>query len=79
MNLVWQQLVDGNDRYLIADESLQSLLSERDIQPGSAVIAYCRSGIRASVGYLALKHLDYDVKLYDGSYLEWMNRGMPVE
>ena len=79
VNLVWQELVDGNASYLESSEVLEEKLEARQISPESPVIAYCRSGIRASVGYLALKQLGYDVKLYDGSYLEWMNRGMPVE
>lgn len=79
VNLVWQQLVDGNDSYLLSEGNLSRLLDSRGVSREAPVIAYCRSGIRASVGYLALRQLGYDVKLYDGSYLEWMNRGMPVE
>ena len=79
VNLVWQELVDGNDGYLKSPEALRALLQDRQVNADAPVIAYCRSGIRASVGYLALKQLGYDVRLYDGSYLEWMNRGMAVE
>ena len=79
VNLVWQELVDGNDGYLKSPEALRTLLQAREVSADAPVIAYCRSGIRASVGYLALKQLGYDVRLYDGSYLEWMNEGMPVE
>ena len=79
VNLAWQELVYGSDGYLKPAEELRELLAARDVAPGTPVIAYCRSGIRASVGYLALKQLGYDVRLYDGSYLEWMNEGMPVE
>ena len=79
VNLVWQYLVDGNESYLISEEKLKEMLAARGIGENQPVIAYCRSGIRAAVGYLALSHLGYDVKLYDGSYLEWMNQGMPVE
>lgn len=78
-NLVWQELVDGRASYLKPEGELRQLLQSRGVPPGAPVIAYCRSGIRASVGYLALKQLGYDVRLYDGSYLEWMNEGMPVE
>ncbi len=79
LNLVWQQLVDGNDSYLLSEDRLRQLLETGGVSQDTPVIAYCRSGIRASVGYLALKQLGYNVKLYDGSYLEWMNQGMPVE
>ena len=79
VNLVWQELVDGNAAYLKSEDDLRQLLQSRGVPEDGQVIAYCRSGIRASVGYLALKRLGYDVRLYDGSYLEWMNEGMPVE
>lgn len=79
VNLVWQQLVDGNDSYLLPEDGLRQLMESSGVTSGSRVIAYCRSGIRASVGYLALKQMGYDAKLYDGSYLEWMSQGMPVE
>ena len=79
VNLVWQELVDGSGGYLKAEAELRELLESKGVAPARPVIAYCRSGIRASVGYLALQQLGYDVRLYDGSYLEWSNREMPVE
>ena len=79
VSLVWQDLVEGPASYLKAPEVLRELLDSRNVGKEDAVIAYCRSGIRASVGYLALQQLGYNVRLYDGSYLEWMNRDMPVE
>jgi len=79
VNLAWQQRVDGNESHLLSEEMLRQWLESVAVGRDAPVIAYCRSGIRASVGYLALKQLGYDVRLYDGSYLEWMNQGMPVE
>ena len=79
VNLVWQELAGKSGAYLQSPEALQGMLDSRNVGKDDTVIAYCRSGIRASVGYLALKQLGYNVRLYDGSYLEWMNRGMPVE
>jgi 3-mercaptopyruvate sulfurtransferase SseA len=43
------------------------------------VIAYCRSGPRAALGYMALKAIGCDVRLFDGSYAEWSKAGLPVE
>ena len=49
------------------------------IAEGEPVIAYCRSGIRAAVTWLALDQAGYTVSLYDGSYAEWMDSDQPVE
>lgn len=40
-----------------------------DVNP--TVIAYCRTGMQASVTYFVLRYLGYDVTLYDGSFAEW--------
>ena len=79
VNLSWTELVDGNGGYLKPPAALREQLAAQDINPTDRVIAYCRSGIRASVGWLALQQLGMEVRLYDGSYQEWMNRGMAVE
>ncbi len=79
LHLVWQELVDGSAGCLKPAVELQALLSARPVTPQMPVIAYCRCGARDSVGCLALKRLGCQVRLYDGSYLEWMNRELPVE
>ena len=45
------------------------------------VIPYCRTGMRASIGYLALRLLDYPkIRMYDASMIEWGNRPeLPIE
>ena len=79
VNLPWTELVDGSGRYLQPPAAMRERLAAQGINPPDKVIAYCRSGIRASVGWLALQQLGMDVRLYDGSYQEWMHRGMAVE
>ena len=79
VNLPWQELVDGSGGYLKPAAALRELLAGRNINPQDEVITYCRSGIRAAVGWLALQQLGMNVRLYDGSYLEWSGRGMAVE
>ena len=52
---------------------------EVGITPGDEVVAYCRSGVRASLAYLSMQQVGYDIRLYDGSYSEWMDSGNSVE
>ena len=70
----------GADGNLYGDEeTLREWLAAAGIAEGDPVIAYCRSGIRAAVTWLALDQMGYDVTLYDGSYAEWMDSDQPVE
>jgi thiosulfate/3-mercaptopyruvate sulfurtransferase len=78
-NLVWRELADPPRKILATETHLQELLKSASVLPGQKIVAYCRSGPRAALGYLALKQLGYDVRLYDGSYAEWARSGMPVE
>ena len=39
---------------------------------GQTIVAYCKSGMRASLTFVILRALGYpDVRLYDGSWNEW--------
>ena len=79
IHLAWSELAGEGGRLLIEEERLQQALASVGISPDDSVIAYCRSGLRASLPYLAMKQAGYDVRLYDGSYVEWMMSGNPVE
>ena len=71
--------VAGRDgRILVDDTLLRERLSAAGIAPGDRAIVYCRSGVRASLTYMAMRQAGYDVRLYDGSYAEWMDCGHPV-
>lgn len=54
-------------------------ISANDGSGNGRVIAYCRTGVRAALGFLALAQLGFKVSLYDGSYVEWARNGLPVE
>ncbi|MBM4244856.1 MAG: sulfurtransferase [Deltaproteobacteria bacterium] len=48
--------------------------------PTETTVTYCLVGWRASVAWLTLRWLGYgDVRVYDGSWLEWGAGGFPVE
>lgn len=79
VNIVWRDLVGSQQEVLASPERIRQLVSDAGIQPDDTVVAYCRLGMRAAVGYLALQQAGYDVRLYDRSYAEWARSGLPVE
>jgi thiosulfate/3-mercaptopyruvate sulfurtransferase len=79
IHLAWSELAGADGRLLIEPERLETALSSVGIGRDDSVIAYCRSGLRAALPYLSMKQAGYNVRLYDGSYAEWMMSGNPVE
>ena len=63
------------DGALRPPHELRALYQHAGVSKDSANIAYCRTGMQASVTYFVLRYLGYDAVLYDGSYLEWSNAG----
>ena len=78
-NIMWRAFLGPDHDYLDSAENIKRRLSDSGISDGDSVVTYCRVGMRAALGYLALKQLGYDVRLYDGSYAEWSGVGLPVE
>jgi thiosulfate/3-mercaptopyruvate sulfurtransferase len=79
VNVVWRELGSPPERLLKGREQIERMLGDAGIRRGDTVIAYCRSGPRASLGYLALRELGYEARLFDGSYAEWLHAGLPAE
>jgi thiosulfate/3-mercaptopyruvate sulfurtransferase len=79
VNIVWRDLVGARQEVLALPERIEQLLNAAGIQRGDTIVGYCRSGLRAAVGYLALQQAGYDIRLYDRSYAEWARSGLPVE
>ena len=79
VNLPHSDMAGAGGRMLIEPELLRRRLATVGITPGDAVVAYCRSGVRASLAYLSMRQSGYEVRLYDGSYAEWMDSDHPVE
>jgi len=74
-NVFWRTfLVSDTDERLRPESALRALLQGAGAAPGIEVVTYCGSGALSSVGYFVARYLGYDVKLYDGSYIDWSAR-----
>jgi thiosulfate/3-mercaptopyruvate sulfurtransferase len=71
--------VTGPDGKLKSREELRQMFTEAGYKPGDHVIAYCHIGIQATAVVFAARTLGIDAKLYDGSFQDWVKRGLPVE
>jgi len=71
-------LVDDTSHLFRPDPELRELFRNVGMNPKKRTVVYCGSGIRASVSYLAARHLGYPALLYDGSYEEWKELDMPL-
>jgi thiosulfate/3-mercaptopyruvate sulfurtransferase len=75
--LPWDTLVAADGRFLPRDQ-LHARLASAGAVTGKPVVSYCMVGMRASVVYLVARHLGYNVKLYDGSMIDWSRKKLPV-
>lgn len=71
--------IGANGNILRPSPQLDELFVSRGVASDSQTIAYCRTGLRAALGFLALTQLGRPVSLYDGSYSEWSAAGLPIE
>ena len=60
-------------------ERLRQDFEKKGITKDKQIICYCHSGIRAAHTYLQLKQAGFEnVKLYDGSIIDWAKRKYPL-
>ena len=70
----WKSLETG-DSELLPRTELAKMFANAGIQPGQKVISYCRTGLRASMVYFVAKYLGHPAAMYDGSVVEWVQKG----
>jgi thiosulfate/3-mercaptopyruvate sulfurtransferase len=78
ISLDWREFGDSR-RLLKSDTETRRLLDAAGVKADAPLITYCRSGPRAALGYLALRQAGYEARLFDGSFLQWSQAGLPVE
>lgn len=78
-HLYWERLmVSRSDPRFRSEAELRALFEEAGAAPGDTVVAYCFIGMRASVAYFVGRLLGYETRLYDGSWVDWSERKLPV-
>ncbi len=76
VNLPWPDfMVDTNKTLLKQGEELCGILEKKEVTPKKLVLIYCGTGREATNEFLFLKfYLKYPrVKLYEGSFTEWVS------
>lgn len=80
INIPYKDFLNDHNAFKSKAE-LEQLVSKYNLTPDKPVIAYCQTSIRAAVIYAGLKNIlgFKNVKVYDGAYLDWVNKGNRVE
>jgi len=73
VNVVGTDAVNKEDHTFKSVDDIHKLFDAKGITPDKPIYVYCHSGDRSAHAYVILKYLlGYkDVKVYDGSWLEW--------
>lgn len=80
VSLPWTDGMGEKGEIFRSKEELQKLFADNGIGNDKEVICYCSSGGRASHAFLALKIAGFqNVRLYDGSIIDWASRRLPIE
>ncbi len=75
VNVEWNRAIDENGRFLPADQ-LRELYDGEGVVAGGTIYTLCQTAVRATHTWFVLQDLlGYeDVKVYDGSWVEYGNR-----
>lgn len=78
-NIFWKSTQGGSPPVLLGRDTLEAMFRTAGVAPGDLVVTYCNTGVQASFLYFVARYLGYDVRMYDGSFVEWRQLpGMPI-
>jgi thiosulfate/3-mercaptopyruvate sulfurtransferase len=68
-----------HDGQLKSNAEIQAVFDKAGVKPGDTIIGYCHVGQQATAMLFAARTLGHNVLLYDGSFQDWLKRGLPLE
>lgn len=72
--------LDLTNHVLLPPEELAALYQQAGVTPDKAIITYCGGGYYGAFSLFVLYQLGYqNVRLYDGSWMEWISVGGQIE
>jgi thiosulfate/3-mercaptopyruvate sulfurtransferase len=72
--------LDANYLLRLPPETLAAIYVNAGVTPDKGVVTYCGGGYYGAFGLFVLYQLGYEnVRLYDGSWIEWVSRGGQIE
>jgi thiosulfate/3-mercaptopyruvate sulfurtransferase len=79
-SLPWTNLVQSTSLPLLRPVGeLRTMFADAGADRRLELVVYCTSGMMSSVSYFVARYLGYDVRLYDGSMLQWTALELPIE
>ncbi|CAE6484464.1 sulfurtransferase [Candidatus Nitrosotenuis uzonensis] len=70
----------GQSNIFESKDNLKRLFEQKNVLTDREIICYCMHGHRASSLFYQLKHAGFDnVRLYDGSFIDWYSRRFPLQ
>jgi thiosulfate/3-mercaptopyruvate sulfurtransferase len=69
----------SGDGHLKSPAEIAALFDKAGVKPGDTVIGYCHVGQQATAMLFAARTLGHPVVLYNGSFQDWVQHGLPVE
>jgi thiosulfate/3-mercaptopyruvate sulfurtransferase len=75
----WEEGLGSNGAMFRNKEELQKDFENNGITPDKEIICYCHSGSRSSHKFLQFKQAGFsNVRMYDGSIIDWAQRRNPL-
>jgi thiosulfate/3-mercaptopyruvate sulfurtransferase len=79
-SLPWTQLVESTAMPRLRPvPELRALFAQAGADAPDEVVTYCTSGMMSSLSYFVARYLGYNVRLCDGSMLEWTELDFELE